>query len=90
MRCHPCSGSSAPCLAEMWGSLQRAQETPPASKGKNTGAKAQSKSQAEQVSLQLPLKQGMKMCSQQPMLCSSTQEPSHHCPHTSTCIRVVI
>lgn len=59
--------------------------------------KAQSVSQVEQVSLQLPLKQGMSMSLQQPLLCSSTCEPWRHClhistccAHTSTCIGVII
>lgn len=82
-----------------WGgvSLQRAHEKPPASKRKNTGAKAWSKSQGARISLQLPRKQGMKMRSQQPLLCSSTREPSRchpqtsTCrPHTSTCVGVII
>ena len=85
VQCHPRYGGCAPCLADTRGSIHRARGIPPASKGKTTGAKTQSKSQAERVSLQHPLKQATKMCSQLPLLCCSTWEPSHHCPHTSTC-----
>lgn len=84
------------CGCDVGVSLKGAQTTT-SIQGRNTGAKARSKSQAEQVSLQLPLRWGMKTHLQQLLLCSSTQESSHHrphtstcCPHTSTCIGVVI
>lgn len=67
MQCRPCWVALLR-MAETQESLQRAQETPTASKGKNTGAKAQSKSQADRASLWLPMKQEMKISLQQPLL----------------------